>query len=78
VQAVRDPGTEVSPTAAAGQARGPRGLLAILRRRPHEPVTDRGELVDGAALERGLSSGGAEPPDDGGDEAHPHPDLTPQ
>jgi hypothetical protein len=64
VQAVRDPGTEVSPTAAAGQARGPRGLLAILRRRPPEPLTDRGELVDATALERSPTSDGGEHPGD--------------
>jgi hypothetical protein len=46
VQAVRDPGTEVSAAAVGGQVRGPRGLWAVLRRRPHEPVTDRGELTE--------------------------------
>ncbi len=45
VQAVRDPGTEVSATAVGGQPRGPRGRWAILRRRPRKPVTDRSELA---------------------------------
>ncbi|WP_406832136.1 SGNH/GDSL hydrolase family protein [Pedococcus sp. KACC 23699] len=39
--AVRDPGTEVSATQIAGQARGPRGRWAKLLRRPHDPVPDR-------------------------------------
>ena len=39
--AVRDPGTEVSATKIAGQARGPRGRWAMLLRRPHDPVPDR-------------------------------------
>lgn len=38
-QAVLDPGTEVSGTAVAGNARGPRGPWALLRRR-HAPATD--------------------------------------
>jgi hypothetical protein len=36
--AVRDPGTEVSATKIAGQARGPRGRWAMLLRRPHDSV----------------------------------------
>jgi lysophospholipase L1-like esterase len=92
VQAVRDPGTEVSATAVAGQSRGPRGRWAILRRRPHEPVTDRGELADGPAAVPFV--GGAHPapadaatrdaaevvgdPDGVGDQAHTQQDLTPQ
>jgi lysophospholipase L1-like esterase len=43
VQAVRDPGTEVSATAVGGQPRGPRGRWATLRHRPRKPVTDRRE-----------------------------------
>lgn len=39
--AVRDPGTEVSATQIAGQARGPRGRWAKLLRRPHDAVPDR-------------------------------------
>jgi lysophospholipase L1-like esterase len=46
VQAVRDPGTEVSATAVGGQPRGPRGRWATLMRRRHRPITDRSELVD--------------------------------
>ncbi|NYG07414.1 lysophospholipase L1-like esterase [Phycicoccus badiiscoriae] len=38
VQAVRDPGTEVSATQIAGQSRGPRGRWAVLLRRPRNPV----------------------------------------
>ncbi len=46
--AVRDPGTEVSATQIAGQARGPRGRWAKLLRRPHDAVPDRSD-VDGPA-----------------------------
>ncbi|SDP37011.1 Lysophospholipase L1 [Pedococcus dokdonensis] len=38
--AVRDPGTEVSATQIAGQARGPRGRWAMLLRRPSNPVVE--------------------------------------
>jgi len=41
--AVRDPGTEVSATKIAGQARGPRGRWAVLLRRPHDEVPDSHE-----------------------------------
>lgn len=38
-QAVRDPGTEVSPTVVGGQSRGPRGRWAVLRhRQPDSPT----------------------------------------
>ena len=37
-QAVKDPGTEVSPIDIAGQSRGPRGRWAVLLRRRHDPV----------------------------------------
>lgn len=37
-QAVRDAGTEVSPTEVGGQARGPRGRWAVLLRRRHDEV----------------------------------------
>ncbi len=37
-QAVKDPGTEVSPTEVGGQARGPRGRWAVLLRRRHDAV----------------------------------------
>ena len=33
------------PPQVGGQARGPRGRWAVLRRRPREPVADRGELA---------------------------------
>ncbi|MEP7034619.1 MAG: SGNH/GDSL hydrolase family protein [Actinomycetota bacterium] len=46
VQAVRDPGTEVSATAVGGQPTGPRGRWAVLLRRHQHPVTDRSELED--------------------------------
>jgi lysophospholipase L1-like esterase len=46
VQAVREPGTEVSATAVAGQPRGPRGRWAVLLRRHRRPITDRSELAD--------------------------------
>ncbi len=39
-QAVREPGTEVSPVEVAGQSRGPRGRWAVLLRRRHDPVTE--------------------------------------
>ncbi|HET7659653.1 MAG TPA: SGNH/GDSL hydrolase family protein, partial [Oryzihumus sp.] len=39
VQAVRDPGTEVSATAVEGESRGPRGRWAVLLRRRRTPVT---------------------------------------
>ena len=45
-QAVRDPGTEVSATEIAGQARGPRGRWAKLLRRPRIPIPRRGNHVD--------------------------------
>ena len=38
---MRDPGTEVSATEIAGQARGPRGRWAKLLRRPRIPVPRR-------------------------------------
>jgi lysophospholipase L1-like esterase len=48
-QAVRDPGTEVSATEIAGQARGPRGRWATLLRRPRIPVPRWGgeQTLDG-------------------------------
>ncbi|HYN29971.1 MAG TPA: SGNH/GDSL hydrolase family protein [Dermatophilaceae bacterium] len=36
--AVREPGTEVSPTEVAGESRGPRGRWAVLLRRRRDPV----------------------------------------
>ncbi|MEP7194074.1 MAG: SGNH/GDSL hydrolase family protein [Actinomycetota bacterium] len=62
VQAVREAGTEVSGTAVAGQAGGPRGRWAILLRRHRPPVTDRSELLDGSEP--------ADIPVQAGDEAH--------
>jgi lysophospholipase L1-like esterase len=54
--AVRDPGTEVSATKIAGQARGPRGRWAMLLRRPRNPLpapqdpsADEGQSLDGAS-----------------------------
>jgi len=44
--AVRDPGTEVSATQIAGQARGPRGRWAKLLRRPRLPLLDRQQAHD--------------------------------
>ena len=37
-QAVKEPGTEVSPTQIAGQSRGPRGRWAVTLRRRHDQV----------------------------------------
>jgi lysophospholipase L1-like esterase len=37
-QAVKDPGTEVSPTEVGGQSRGPRGRWAVLLRRRHDAL----------------------------------------
>src|SRR6478672_4769112 len=57
VQAVRDPGTEVSATAVGGQPRGPRGRWATLRHRPRKPVTDRSELAGEPARGPGVLEG---------------------
>ena len=46
VQAVREPGTEVSATAVEGQPRGPRGRWAVLLRRRRRPIPDRSETTD--------------------------------
>jgi lysophospholipase L1-like esterase len=76
VQAVRDPGTEVSATAVEGQPRGPRGRWAMLLRRRRSPVTDRSELSDpdGAPLEAAdpsrVEDTVAPAAAAGGDEAH--------
>ena len=43
VQAVREPGTEVSATAVAGQPGGPRGRWAMILRRHRRPIPDRSE-----------------------------------
>ena len=56
-QAVRDPGTEVSATEIAGQARGPRGRWAKLLRRPRNPPPARRP-----ASRRGLAAGPAAKP----------------
>lgn len=46
-QAVKDPGTEVSPTEVGGQARGPRGRWAVLlRRRPDAVPASRDPEAD--------------------------------
>lgn len=39
-QAVRDPGSEVSPAEVAGQDRGPRGRWAVLLRRQRDPLPE--------------------------------------
>ncbi|GAA2737097.1 SGNH/GDSL hydrolase family protein [Pedococcus aerophilus] len=57
--AVRDPGTEVSATQIAGQARGPRGRWAKLLRRPHDPVPDRADNMDDVAEPSGAQGGDA-------------------
>lgn len=68
-QAVREPGTEVSPTEVAGQARGPRGRWAVLLRRRHdtvpapdpsEPITGTDTETPGASLPR--AADGTAPP----------------
>jgi len=86
VQAVRDPGTEVSATAVGGQPTGPRGRWAVLLRRHQHPVTDRSELEDATeaagipvlALD-GATAGTTpdEPGQTGRDEAH-IPSAAPQ
>jgi lysophospholipase L1-like esterase len=55
-QAVREAGTEVSPTEVAGQSRGPRGRWAVLLRRrtnalppPSDPVPEPGSAPVGGA-----------------------------
>src|SRR6476659_4054791 len=63
VQAVRDPGTEVSATAVGGQPRGPRGRWATLRHRPRKPVTDRSELAGGPDGGPGALEGAGPVPD---------------
>ena len=79
VQAVRDPGTEVSATAVGGQPIGPRGRWAVLLRRHQHPVTDRSELEDasqatGIRGQEGLPATAGATPDEHGqarrDEAH--------
>jgi len=60
VQAVRDPGTEVSATAVEGESRGPRGRWAVLLRRRRTPVSDRSELggeASGAAADDTTDAG---------------------
>jgi len=42
-RAVREPGTEVSPTTIGGQARGPRGLWALVLHRVRRPFPDRSD-----------------------------------
>jgi len=87
VQAVRDPGTEVSATAVGGQPTGPRGRWAVLLRRHQHPVTDRSELED-ATEATGIPVQGEQPvtagttPDEpkqtGRDEAHTPKAIAPQ
>jgi len=67
VQAVRDPGTEVSATAVGGQPRGPRGRWAMLLRRRRAPVTDGSELEGDDGI----------PEPEGGDPAAPEVEGAP-
>lgn len=63
-QAVLDPGTEVSGTDLAGEARGPRGRWAVLLRRRQTPVAvDQESHGDGpdASPQADAHPGGAEP-----------------
>ena len=87
VQAVRDPGTEVSATAVGGQPIGPRGRWAVLLRRHQHPVTDRSELDDagratGIRGQEGLPATAGATPDEHGqagrDEAHTPQATAPQ
>jgi hypothetical protein len=71
VQAVRDPGTEVSARAVGGQPTGPRGRWAVLLRRHQHPVTDRSELEDGderadIQVQEGESASAGTTPDQSG------------
>lgn len=50
-QAVLAAGTEVSPTEVGGQARGPRGRWAALRRRRQPPTTLTSAAVDTASVD---------------------------
>ncbi len=65
-QAVREPGTEVSPAEVAGESRGPRGRWAVLLRRRHDPVT---VLASAAEPKRAPAAGDPDgtPPDEGPD-----------
>lgn len=67
-QAVRAPGTEVSPTEVAGQSRGPRGRWAVLRHRrtdaatelttpppDHHPATTDADAADGSGANEAAS-----------------------
>jgi lysophospholipase L1-like esterase len=59
--AVREPGTEVSPTEVAGQSRGPRGRWAVLLRRRRDavpPPVDPAEPADAAVPGDGVAGGG--------------------
>jgi len=87
VQAVREPGTEVSATAVAGQPRGPRGRWAVLMRRHRRPITDRSELAEATemagtvARARAPATAETTPEDSGSkgrDEAHNPKAAAPQ
>jgi lysophospholipase L1-like esterase len=70
--AVRDPGTEVSATQIAGQTRGPRGRWAVLLRRPHNLLPDRGEArPEGAEPEPTDLAGKDDPGEHGETKATP-------
>ncbi len=64
VQAVRDPGTEVSATAVGGQPTGSRGRWAVLLHRRQHPITDRSELED-ATEATGIPGQPGQPASDG-------------
>jgi lysophospholipase L1-like esterase len=81
--AVRDPGTEVSATKIAGQARGPRGRWAMLLRRPrgplpepHNPTPDEGRQTGEGEPLGGTSSASAPPADPGESNATPADPAT--
>jgi lysophospholipase L1-like esterase len=81
--AVRDPGTEVSATKIAGQARGPRGRWAMLLRRPrgplpepHNPTPDEGRQTGEGEPLGGTSSASAPAADPGESNATPADPAT--
>jgi len=56
-QAVKDPGTEVSPTEVAGEARGPRGRWAVLLRRRHDSLPAEGREPEAAGPDEATGPG---------------------
>jgi hypothetical protein len=63
-QAVKEPGTEVSPTEIAGQSRGPRGRWAVTLRRRHDVVPPAEEIpvVPDLDTQADTGSAGGGPP----------------